>query len=65
VKISIENDEGQKVTFFSFKSFNTHIVRLSCECCDTSEDVILDDHYVKVLRDFLKFNQEPKEREDG
>ena len=42
MKISIENDEGQKVEFFAFKSFSTHIIKLSCECCETQDDIILN-----------------------
>ena len=57
MKISIENDEGQKVEFFAFKSFGTHIIKLSCECCETQDDIILNEHQVRTLTEFLKLDK--------
>ena len=57
MKISIENDEGQKVEFFAFKSFSTHIIKLSCECCETQDDIILNEHQVRTLTEFLKLDK--------
>tara|TARA_R110002012_G_scaffold301481_1_gene501770 strand:- start:580 stop:759 length:180 start_codon:yes stop_codon:yes gene_type:complete len=54
MKISIENSDGQKVEFYAFKSFDTHIIKLSCECCEASDEIILDEHKVRTLKEFLK-----------
>jgi hypothetical protein len=53
VKITIENDEGQKVEFSSWEQFETKILTLSCEQCGCKDDVILNDQQNKVLREFL------------
>ena len=53
MKIVIENEEGQKVEFFAWKTFGTHIIKLSCECCDASDEVILDEHSIRTLREFV------------
>ena len=57
MKISIENEEGQKVEFFAFKSFNTHIIKLSCECCEAQDEIILNEHELRVLREFLQLDE--------
>ena len=53
MKIIIENDEGQKVEFCRWEEFKTKILTLSCENCGCREDVILNDHQNKVLKEFL------------
>ena len=57
MKISIENESGQKVELYAFKSFGTHIINLSCECCETQDEIILDEHQLRTLTEFFKLDK--------
>ena len=57
MKISIENESGQKVELYAFKSFGTHIIDLSCECCEAKDQIILDEHQLRTLTEFFKLDK--------
>jgi len=40
--------------FTLIKKFGIHLINLSCECCGTQDEIILNEHQVRTLSEFLK-----------
>lgn len=59
MKISIENEEGQKVSFHAYDCFEVKAIKLSCECCGTEDSIILSKNQTEVLKQFL-FSEDHK-----